>query len=99
MFAWHSAQACIEAGSCVRARRGRLAPGAARSSPQAASAARASTAQRRRDARIRPRSSERDALRQRQLVGPVDGAGLAAHVGLPAVAAGLAAATRVLLAA
>ena len=46
--------------------------------------------------RARPRSTELDALGQRQLVGVVDGAGLAPHVSLPGVAAGLSSTTGVL---
>src|SRR5699024_10228496 len=42
---------------------------------------------------------ELDALGQRQFVRPVDGVGLAAHVGAPRVGTGFAAATGVLLAA
>src|SRR6185312_13245818 len=42
---------------------------------------------------------ERDALRQRQFAAPVDGVGLAAHVGLPGIRTRLASAARVLLAA
>ena len=43
--------------------------------------------------------AELDALRERQVVAPVDRVGLAAHVGLPGVAPGLAPAARLLLAA
>src|SRR5690606_32769336 len=46
-----------------------------------------------------PSEVELDALGQRQRVGPVDGVGLAAHVGAPGVGAGLAAAAGFLLAA
>src|SRR5690606_11966895 len=45
------------------------------------------------------KSTELDALGQRQVVAPVDGRGLSAHVGLPRVRAGLATATGLLLAA
>src|SRR6478672_1868269 len=41
---------------------------------------------------------ELDALRQRQEVGVVDGIRLSAHIGLPCIAAGLAAAAGLLLA-
>src|ERR1017187_6494328 len=47
----------------------------------------------------RPSQLELDALRQRQLAGPVERVGLPAHVGLPRVAARFAAAPGILLAA
>ena len=46
-----------------------------------------------------PLDLELDALRERQLAAPVDRVGLAAHVGLPGIRAGLASAAGVLLAA
>src|SRR5437899_867303 len=46
-----------------------------------------------------PLNLELDPLRQRQLTRPVDGDGLPAHVGLPGIAAGFAAATGIFFAA
>src|SRR5262252_5236136 len=94
-FAWQRAQSCSAGGSVATS----TCAGGLPSSPHAVASDASSSPSAAAAHVTGGRSSEADALRERQRVRAVDGAGLPAHVGLPAVAARLAPAAGVLLAA